>query len=99
MDNQPTDNVTRWVVREERLLDDIDQRQHRLDKIAKLIDPYLTRSGNSEVGDLARSIRQLLAQTQPPKPLAEISGSPGQPHSYTDTAGDHIPEDRRGYQT
>ena len=99
MDNQPTDNVTRWVVREEQLLDDIDQQQQRLDKIAKLIDPYLTRSGNSEVGDLAHSIHQHLAQTQPPNPLAKMSGSPGEPRSYTEATGGHIPEDRRGHLT
>lgn len=29
----------------------------RLAEIAKLIEPYLDRYGNSEVGDLARSIR------------------------------------------
>lgn len=35
----------------------------RLAEIAKLIEPYLNRHGNSEVGDLARSIRKLTVET------------------------------------
>lgn len=31
MDNQPTDNVTRWVMREEQLLDQIGSLQRQLD--------------------------------------------------------------------
>jgi len=31
MDNQPTDNVTRWVMREEQLRDQIDSLQRQLE--------------------------------------------------------------------
>ncbi|MFV8142039.1 hypothetical protein ACNQR7_31120 [Mycolicibacterium senegalense] len=31
MDNQPTDNATRWVMREEQLLDQIDSLQRQLE--------------------------------------------------------------------
>lgn len=65
MDNHPTDNVTRWVMREEQLLDELGRQRAILDGVADRIAPYLCRSGNSEVGDLARSIRDLLAPTAP----------------------------------
>ncbi|UCN12647.1 MULTISPECIES: hypothetical protein [Mycobacterium avium complex (MAC)] len=56
----PTDDETRSV-REEQLLNEID---HLRGGLTALIQPYLTRSGNSDVGDLARSIRRLLEQTR-----------------------------------
>lgn len=90
MDNQPTDNVTRWVMREEALLDDIARQQRILDGVAERITPYLCRSGNSEVGDLARGIRDLIE----PVAKSRVGGGVGAVFG-----GGHVPEDRRGYLT
>ena len=44
----------------------------RLAEIAKLVEPYLNRHGNSEVGDLARSIRKLTDAAAEPRPPAGV---------------------------
>lgn len=58
MSHQPAGNATPSV-REGQLVDEIDRLRSG---ITTLIQPYLTRSGNSDVGDLARSIRHFLEQ-------------------------------------
>lgn len=61
MNQQPAGNATPSV-REGWLVDEIDCLRSG---ITSLIQPYLTRSGNSDVGDLARSIRHFIEQRPP----------------------------------
>ncbi len=69
--NPPADDATQSV-REEQLRNEI---AHLRSGITALVQPYLTRSGNSDVGDLARSIRHLLEQT----PLTATGSGPQRP--------------------